>query len=68
MVAGLVLSLREWHRWMLLYLFIVAYTFVHIISWVQIRYRMPVDVTLVPFAALVLVALVGRYWRGGARH
>jgi 4-amino-4-deoxy-L-arabinose transferase-like glycosyltransferase len=58
MIAGLVLSLREWRRWLLLYLFIAAYTFLHLISWVQIRYRMPVDVALAPFAALAGVAVV----------
>jgi hypothetical protein len=58
MVVGLVVSLREWRRWVLLYGFIVAYTFLHVISWVQIRYRMPVDVALVPFAALAVVALL----------
>lgn len=57
MVAGLVLSRREWRRWVLLYGFIVAYTFLHVVSWVQIRYRMPVDAALVPFAALAVVAL-----------
>jgi hypothetical protein len=57
MVAGLLLSLREWRHWVLLYGFAVAYTFVHVISWVQIRYRMPVDLTLMPFAALALVRL-----------
>jgi 4-amino-4-deoxy-L-arabinose transferase-like glycosyltransferase len=56
-LAGLLLSLREWRRWTLLYLFIAAYTFIHVISWVQIRYRMPVDVALVPFAALSMVTL-----------
>ena len=58
MVGGLVFSLKEWRRWLLLYLFIAAYTFIHVISWVGIRYRMPVDVALVPFAAVAGVALV----------
>jgi Na+-translocating ferredoxin:NAD+ oxidoreductase RnfD subunit len=65
MIGGLVLSAREPRRWLLLYLFIVTYTLLHAISWVQIRYRLPVDVALVPFAALAVVALVGwlRRWR-----
>jgi len=65
MLAGLLLSLRQWRRWLLLYLFIAAYTFIHVISWVQIRYRMPVDVALVPFAALAVVALLARLRRAG---
>jgi len=41
----------------------------HIVSWVQVRYRMPVDLALVPFAALDLVTLAGRLGarRGTAR-
>jgi 4-amino-4-deoxy-L-arabinose transferase-like glycosyltransferase len=66
MIGGLVLSLREWRRWLLLYLFIVLYTLIHVISWVQIRYRMPVDVALVPFAALAGVGLVDLFRR--VRH
>jgi 4-amino-4-deoxy-L-arabinose transferase-like glycosyltransferase len=62
MLAGLAVSAREWRRWMLLYLFAVAYATVHIITWTQIRYRMPVDAVLVPFAALACVSLVAR-WR-----
>ena len=57
MAVGLVLSLQEWRRWLLLYLFIVAYTLIHIVSWVQIRYRMPIDMALIPFAALTVVTL-----------
>ncbi len=59
MVAGLAISFREWRRWLLVYLFIAAYIFIHIISWAQIRYRMPVDMALIPFAALALVTLAG---------
>ncbi len=53
-IIGLVRSVREWRRWLLLYLFIALYTFIHVISWVQIRYRMPVDLALVPFTGLGL--------------
>ena len=59
MLVGLVLSLREWRRWLLLYLFIAPYTLLHAISWVQIRYRMPVDAALIPFAALGAVTVFG---------
>jgi 4-amino-4-deoxy-L-arabinose transferase-like glycosyltransferase len=58
MLGGLLLSLRAWRRWTLLYLFIAFYTLIHLISWVQIRYRMPVDVALIPFAALAVVGVV----------
>jgi 4-amino-4-deoxy-L-arabinose transferase-like glycosyltransferase len=67
MLAGFVLSLREWRRWLLLYLFVAAYTFIHVVSWVQIRYRMPVDLVLVAFAALAVAAL-GDRWRSSRSH
>jgi len=67
MVMGMLISLREWRRWILLYSFIIAYTFVHVISWVQIRYRMPVDAALIVFAALALVA-VADLLRTRTRH
>jgi 4-amino-4-deoxy-L-arabinose transferase-like glycosyltransferase len=57
MAAGLVLSAREWRRWLLLYLFIAAYVLIHVVSWAQIRYRLPVDLALIPFAALAVVRL-----------
>lgn len=63
MLGGLALSLREWRRWTLFYAFIALYTVIHVISWVQIRYRMPVDLALVPFAAMALVALGTRFIR-----
>ena len=60
MIAGIALSMKEWRRWLPLYVFIVAYAGIHIISWAQIRYRMPVDVALLPFAALAIGAM-GRW-------
>ena len=67
MIGGLALSLRECRRWVLLYLFIAAYTFIHIISWPGVRYRLPVDVALVPFAAVAAVALFEWLGRKAAR-
>ncbi len=61
MIAGLGLSLREWRRWDLLYLFAVAYTSIHIVSWAGVRYRLPVDLVLVPFAAVAALAAQDLY-------
>jgi len=66
MIAGLAISAREWRRWLPLYLFIGAYVLIHVVSWAQIRYRLPVDVALIPFAALAVVALLHRF--GGKRQ
>jgi 4-amino-4-deoxy-L-arabinose transferase-like glycosyltransferase len=67
-IVGLVRSAREWRRWLLLYLFIGLYTFIHVISWVQIRYRMPVDLALVPFTALGICTCWGWLQRLRARR
>lgn len=64
MAAGVLLSLREARRWIMLYGFVAAYTAVHVISWVQYRYRMLVDLALMPFAALAWVALLAAVWKG----
>jgi 4-amino-4-deoxy-L-arabinose transferase-like glycosyltransferase len=44
----------------LICLFMVLYTLVHLLSWALIRYRLPVDAILVLFAALGVVDLVHR--------
>jgi hypothetical protein len=41
----------------LLYLFIIIYTAIHLLTWSLIRYRLPVDAFLVVFAALALAEL-----------
>ncbi len=48
----------------LLYLFIVIYTGIHVLTWTGIRYRLPVDTVLVIFAAVGLADLYARvsYW------
>jgi hypothetical protein len=48
----------------LLYLFIAFYTLLHVLTWAMVRYRLPVDAALLPFAALALQDLYrrGRRW------
>jgi hypothetical protein len=45
-----------WPTWplILLYLFILVYTGIHLLSWALVRYRLPVDAVFVIFAALAL--------------
>jgi hypothetical protein len=45
----------------LLYLFIVVYTAIHLVSWALIRYRLPVDALLLIFAALALERLAQHF-------
>jgi len=44
----------------LMILFIIVYSSVHILTWTLIRYRLPVDSALIPFAGLVLYELLQR--------
>jgi hypothetical protein len=69
MLYGLILSLiatgRRANRssqlspFVLLYLVVFVYTAIHVLSWTQIRYRIPIDAVLVIFAALAIVELLG---------
>ncbi len=50
-----------------LFLFAAFYTLLHLLTWAMVRYRLPVDAMLLPFAALALQDLYhrGRRWLGG---
>jgi hypothetical protein len=43
---------------LLLYAFMGTYTLIHLLSWAQIRYRLPVDAVLLLFAAIAMADLV----------
>jgi 4-amino-4-deoxy-L-arabinose transferase-like glycosyltransferase len=43
--------------------FILIYSTVHLLTWALIRYRLPVDATLIPFAALAMQSLYSRIYR-----
>ena len=47
----------------LLLLFAAVYSTVHILTWTLIRYRLPVDGVLLPFAGYALVEITGRVLR-----
>jgi hypothetical protein len=59
MLYGLWLSRTERRRYRLLYLFILFYSVLHILTWAMIRYRLPADAVLLLFAALAIDEL----WR-----
>ncbi|HJW90471.1 MAG TPA: glycosyltransferase family 39 protein [Anaerolineales bacterium] len=44
----------------LLFLFIVIYTLIHLLTWTLIRYRLPVDAILIVFSGLAVVDLLPR--------
>ena len=60
MVVGLCLSLSRWRSFLVLYLFVVGHTVIHLLSWPAPRYRLPVDAVLMIFAGLAVVDLAHR--------
>ena len=64
-VAGLLLSRRRWHELIPLWLFMLIHIGVYSISWTMIRYRIPLDAILIPFAALALVTVFKRFGSTG---
>ncbi len=54
----------QWPAVGLLGLFMVVYSMIHILSWALIRYRLPVDATLILFAAVPVYGFVSRLARG----
>ncbi len=65
MVVGLYLSFSRWRNSLLLYLFIIIHTAIHLLSWPAPRYRLPVDAVLMVFAGTALLELARRAktWR-----
>ncbi len=55
MLYGLWLGRRSWPQASLLYLFVTAYTAIHLMVWALIRYRLPIDAVLVIFAGMAVV-------------
>ena len=58
----------QWPAVGLLVLFMVVYSMMHILSWALIRYRLPVDATLVLFAAVPVQSFVSWLVRGRLGH
>ncbi len=72
MLYGLFLAIRKnqgfWNLLFssqgLLMLFVFVYSGVHILTWTLIRYRLPVDAVLIPFASFALLDLAERITKG----
>ena len=60
MIFGLWISSHQWRRYWFLYIFMLFYTSLHLLTWSMIRYRLPVDAVLLLFAALGLADLARR--------
>jgi 4-amino-4-deoxy-L-arabinose transferase-like glycosyltransferase len=57
-LVGLVALRRGWRELTLLYLFVVVFSGVHILSWALVRYRLPIDAVFLIFAAAGLTTIV----------
>jgi len=72
MLYGLFLTIRKnrgfWNLVFspqgLMMLFALVYSGVHILTWTLIRYRLPVDAVLIPFAGLALLDVAERLTKG----
>jgi 4-amino-4-deoxy-L-arabinose transferase-like glycosyltransferase len=70
MIYGLVLSLKKWQKYILLYAFVVIHCSIYIVSWVMIRYRSPADTVLLLFAAYGINDIYSRltkYWQNQSK-
>jgi 4-amino-4-deoxy-L-arabinose transferase-like glycosyltransferase len=68
MLAGIVLAIGRWAVRQrqapsapetLLLLFVTVYSGIHLLSWSLVRYRLPVDAALIPFAGFAVQKLFG---------
>jgi len=65
MVLGLILTVRRPRilaHSTLPFVFVIFYTVLHVLTWAMVRYRLPVDAVLIPFAAFGLVFLFQKIW------
>ena len=60
MIAGLLLSVRQWRECLPLYLYVGFDTTLHLISWAAPRYRLPSDALMIIFAGLAVARLAAR--------
>jgi 4-amino-4-deoxy-L-arabinose transferase-like glycosyltransferase len=54
-VMGIFLTKERWSNLIPIWLFMIIHTGVYSISWTMVRYRIPVDSVLIPFASYALI-------------
>jgi 4-amino-4-deoxy-L-arabinose transferase-like glycosyltransferase len=59
-VAGIYLSRHQWRDLAPIYLFAIFHTGVYAVTWTMIRYRIPLDAVLIPFAAVAVNAILAK--------
>ncbi len=61
-LIGLILARQRWRDLLPILLFMVVHTGVYAVSWTMIRYRIPLDALLIPFAGLAVANVIS--WAG----
>jgi 4-amino-4-deoxy-L-arabinose transferase-like glycosyltransferase len=61
MLGGLALSIARWRSFVLLYVFALSHTVIHLLSWPAPRYRLPVDAVFMVFAGLAVYEAAIRF-------
>lgn len=56
-LGGVLVSLKEWRRWLLLYLYLISFAGLHLFVHSSYRYRLPLNPLIEIWAALFLVRL-----------
>ena len=67
MLSGLYLSFARWRNFVVLYLFMVIHTGIHLLTWPAPRYRLPVDAVSMVFAGLALLELARQFKSWGRK-
>ncbi len=67
MIAGLLLTLRRWREFFPLYVVIILYNTLFLVSWPSARYRLASDAVMLVFAAFALSAALRRATAAGPR-
>jgi len=57
-LLGIIFSIRKWKQFIFFYGLIVSFTFIHLIVWSQIRYRLPIMPYIIVFAAFSLNLII----------
>jgi 4-amino-4-deoxy-L-arabinose transferase-like glycosyltransferase len=60
-LAGVIVSWRRWRELTPMMLFMLTHIGVYAVTWTMIRYRIPVDAVLIPFAAVAVVRIYERF-------
>lgn len=57
-IIGLILSIKnDWRRCSIIYLFAIIFNLLHILTWSGVRYRLPMDALMMPFAGFAIYSI-----------